>query len=100
MMTTYNQQAGSYNTSSTERLPRPSFVALVGGGLLAVLLVAATLPVLVTAGLWLLGLSLLLIGYAFLANRRAGTAVWDSAIIAQGLGLLGLGLLFGASIVG
>ena len=97
-MTTYNQQAGSYSTTSTPM--RPSLIALVGGGLLAVLLVAAALPLLVAAGLWLLGVALLLIGAAFITNRRAGTAVWDSAIAAQGLGLLGLALLFGASLFG
>jgi hypothetical protein len=95
-MTTYHQQAGSYSTTSGT--VRPSFVALVGGGVLAVLLIAAALPLLAAAGLWLLGVAALLIGAAFIANRRAETAVWDSAIAAQGLGLLGLALLFISSI--
>ena len=98
-MTTYDQQANSYNTSSIT-LPQPVVVAIGSGSLLALLLLLAALPLLVSAGLWLLGLALTLVGYAFISNRNAQTAVWDQAIIAQGLGLLGIGLLFGASLLG
>lgn len=98
-MTTYDQQATTPYSAANPG-SRLTLVALIAGGLLAVLLVAAALPLLVSAGLWLLGLALTLLGYAFASNRRAATAVWGSAIAAQGLGLLGIALLFGAALLG
>jgi hypothetical protein len=47
-----------------------------------------------------LGMGLALLGYAVVSVRRFQTAVWDTAIIGQGLGLLGMALLFGASLLG
>ncbi len=98
-MTTHIQQNDLYTTQANARMPRPSLVALVAGVFVAGLLLASSLPLLVAAGLWLLGMALALIGYALLSYRRFGTAVWDTAIIGQGLGLLGMALLFGASLL-
>lgn len=91
------QQTGSYAPLANTRPSRPFVVAAAGGGVLAVLLVWAALPLLASAGLWLLGVALLLLGHAFVANHGTAAASWGSAIAAQGLGLLGLGLLLAAS---
>lgn len=99
-MTTYYQQADSYQATSPRRVSPTGLVAFLGGGVLAVLLVLAALPLLVSAGLWLLGVALLLLGHAFVANRHTAVADWGGAILAQGLGLLGLAALFAASILG
>lgn len=99
-MTTYTQQAGSYHTSNPRRVSPAALLALLGGGALAALLYFAALPLLVSAGMWLLGLALLLLGHAFIANRRTAAAGWGSAIAAQGVGLLGLALLLGAAVLG
>ena len=99
-MTTHIQQNDFYRTNEELQLPRPSLVAGAAGIVLAGLLLFLSLPLLVAAGLWLLGMALALIGYALLAKRKFDTAVWETAIIGQGLGLLGMALLFGASLLG
>jgi hypothetical protein len=99
-MTTHIQQNDFYRTQEELQLPRPSLVALVVGIVLAGFLVFLSPPLLVAAGLWLLGMALTLIGYALAAKRKYDTAAWDTAIIGQGLGLLGMALLFSASLLG
>ena len=99
-MTTHIQQNELYAAQANMGLPRPSLVALIAGVFWAGLLVLITsLPLLVTAGLWMLGMGLALVGYALVSYRQFETAVWDTAIVGQGMGLLGLALLFGASIL-
>ena len=98
-MTTHIQQNDMYATQANIGLPRPSLVALIAGVFWAVLLVLTSLPLLVAGGLWLLGMGMALLGYAVVSYRRFETAVWDTAIIGQGLGLLGMALLFGASLL-
>jgi hypothetical protein len=44
-------------------------------------------------------MGLALVGYALVSYKQFETAVWDTAIIGQGMGLLGLAMLFGASIL-
>lgn len=99
-MTTHIQQNDLYTTQASIGLPRPSLIALIAGLFWAGLLVLAAPPLLVAAGLWLLGMGLALLGYAVVSIRRFQTAVWDTAIVGQGLGLLGMALLFGASLLG
>ena len=98
-MTTHIQPQNISTAQATGGLPRPSLVALIAGVFWAGLLLLTSLPLLVAAGLWLLGMGLALLGYALLSVRRFETAVWDTAIIGQGLGLLGMALLFGASLL-
>ena len=98
-MSTHIQQNELYATQATLELPRPSLVALIAGVFWAVLLILTSLPLLVAGGLWLLGMGMALLGYAVVSYRRFETAVWDTAIIGQGLGLLGMALLFGASLL-
>jgi hypothetical protein len=99
-MTTQIQQNTLYQGHVENELPRPSLVALFAGVALAGLLLATSLPLLVAGGVWLLGMGATLIGYALLSHRRYETAVWDTAIIGQGLGLLGMAILFGATLLG
>ena len=99
-MTTHIQQNDLLTTQENIGLPRPSLVALIAGVFwAAVLLFLMSLPLLVSAGLWLLGMGLALVGYALVSYKQFETAVWDTAIIGQGMGLLGLAMLFGASIL-
>jgi hypothetical protein len=98
-MTTHIRQNNLYQEHVENMLPRPSLVALFAGVVLAGLLLTMSLPLLVAGGLWMLGMAATLIGYALLSYRRYETAVWDTAIIGQGLGLLGTALLFGASLL-
>ncbi len=57
------------------------------------------LPLLVSAGLWLLGMALVFIGYAFVSYHRFAIPVWDTAIAGQIVGFVGIGLLLMASLV-
>ena len=98
-MTTHIQHNNPYQDRAENELPRPLLVALFAGVALAGLLLAMSLPLLVTGGLWMIGMAAALVGYALLSYRLYETAVWDTAIIGQGLGLLGMALLFGASLL-
>jgi hypothetical protein len=99
-MTTHIQPQNIATAQASIDLPRPSTIAVIAGLFWAALLVLISLPLLVAGGLWLLGMGLALLGYAVVSVRRFQTAVWDTAIIGQGLGLLGMALLFGASLLG
>ena len=99
-MTTQFHTDNSLAGETAVHLPRPALVAAAGGLLLAVLLWAFDLPLLAAGGLWLLGLAVALIGYALVVYRRFETAVWDTAIAGQALGMLGVTLLFAASLLG
>lgn len=88
--------------SATEyqvRQPRVTAVALSSALILAFPLVFLSLPLLVSAGLWLLGMALVLIGYAFISFHRFAIPVWDTAIAGQVVGFLGICLLFLASFI-
>ena len=99
-MTTHIQQNDLLTANENTGLPRPSLVALIAAVFWAgILLFVASFPLLVSAGLWLLGMGLALLGYALVSYKQFETAVWDTAIIGQGMGLLGLAMLFGASIL-
>jgi hypothetical protein len=99
-MTTHVQQNDLLVAQENMGLPRPSVVALIAGILWAGMLIfLMSLPLLVSAGLWMLGMGLVLVGYALVSYKQFETAVWDTAIIGQGMGLLGLAMLFGASIL-
>jgi hypothetical protein len=99
-MTTHIQPQNIATTQASIGLPRPSTIAVIAGLFWAALFALMSLPLLVAGGLWLLGMGLALLGYAVVSVRRFETAVWDTAIIGQGLGLLGMALLFGASLLG
>ena len=87
-------------TNETEaRPPRTSIMALAAGFVLALFLVLMQFPLLVSAGLWLLGLALFFIAYAFIARRRFQVSKWETAIAGQALGLIGLVILLFATIL-
>jgi hypothetical protein len=99
-MTTHIQQHDLLTAHENIGLPRPSLLALIAGIFWAgLLLFVMSLPLLVSVGLWMLGMGVALVGYALVSYRQFEKAVWDTAIIGQGMGLLGLALLFGASIL-
>jgi hypothetical protein len=98
-MTAHIQHNESLSVQENIGLPRPVPVALIAAVLWFGLIFLASLPLLVSAGLWMLGMGLVLVAYALVSYRQFETAVWDTAIIGQGMGLLGLALLFGASIL-
>jgi hypothetical protein len=99
-MTVHIQHNESLSAQENMGLPRPTVVALIAGIFWAGLLVfLVSLPLLVSAGLWMLGMGLALVAYALVSYKQFETAVWDTAIIGQGMGLLGLALLFGASVL-
>ncbi len=81
------------------RQPRVVPVALSSALILAFLLVFLGLPLLVSAGLWLLGMALVLIGYAFISYHRFAIPVWDTAIAGQVVGFFGITLLFLANFI-
>ena len=81
------------------RQPRVVPVALSSALILAISLIFLGMPLLVSAGLWLLGMALALIGYAFISNYRFAIPVWDTAIAGQVAGFLGIGLLFLATVI-
>jgi len=78
--------------------PRTSIVTMAVGFILALFLVLAQFPLLVSAGLWLLGLALFFIAYAFIARRFFKTSKWETAIAGQALGVVGLITLLMAAI--
>ena len=81
------------------RQPRVTAVALSTAVILAITLIFFGLPLLVSVGLWLLGIALVLIAYAFISNYRFAIPVWDTAIAGQIAGFLGIGLLFLANFI-
>lgn len=98
-MTTHVQHNQLVPNQAEMNLPRPSMVAAIAGAVLAGLLFLSSLPLLAAGGLWLLGLALVLIAYTFAANRQVETPEWGMALVGQGLGLLGMALLLGASLL-
>ena len=81
------------------RQPRVTAVAVSFGLIFAFVLFFLGQTMLVSAGLWLLGMAVVLIGYAFISNYRFAIPVWDTAIAGQIVGFLGIGMLFFASIL-
>jgi len=57
------------------------------------------MPLLVSAGLWFLGMALVLISYAFISYHRFAIPVWDTAIAGQITGFIGIGILFLAALI-
>ena len=81
------------------REPRVTAVAVSTGMIFIFLLYVLGQPLLISAGLWLLGMAVVLISYAFISNYRFAVPVWDTAIAGQIIGFLGIGMLFFASIL-
>lgn len=81
------------------RQPRVTAVAVSFGLIIALALFFFGQSLLISTGLWLLGMALVLIGYAFVSNYRFAIPVWDTAIAGQIIGFLGIGTLFLASIL-
>lgn len=85
-------------TNETEaQPPRTAVMALAAGFVLALFLVLMQFPLLVSAGLWLLGLALFFIAYAFIVRRFYQVSIWETAIAGQALGLIGLIILLFAA---
>jgi hypothetical protein len=87
--------AARYQTRQPRALP----VAFSSALILVVALIVAGLPLLVSAGLWLLGMALVLITYAFVSHHRFAIPLWDTAIVGQIAGFSGILLLFLAAII-
>jgi hypothetical protein len=87
------------NAQYKAREPRVTAVAVSSGIVLAFILFFAGFPLLVSAGLFLLGMALVFIAYAFVSFHRFAIPVWETALAGQAAGFVGLGLLFFASVV-
>ena len=95
------------HTQSTERIyaryqarePRVTPVAIASGVLIAFIMLLAGYPLLVSSGMWFLGMALVFILYAFVTYHRFAVPVWETALAGQVMGFAGLGLLFLASFV-
>lgn len=98
-MSAHIQQNELTSAQYQVRYPRVTPVALSSALILAIALIFFGLPLLVSAGIWLLGLALVLIAYAFVSNYRFAIPVWDTAIAGQIIGFLGMGLLFLANFI-
>lgn len=98
-MSIHIQQNNILSAESQVRLPRVFPVAFSSALILAFPLFFFQLPWLVSVGLWLLGMALVLILYAFVSYHRFAIPVWDTAIVGQVAGLLGTGLLLVASFI-
>jgi hypothetical protein len=86
-------------TQYQSRQPRVTAVAFAFAVILAISLLFLSMPLLISAGLWLLGMALVLIAYAFISNYRFAIPVWDTAIAGQIAGFLGISLLFLANFI-
>jgi len=86
-------------TQYQSRQPRVTAVALSSALILAFLLIFLSMPLLVSAGLWFLGMALVLISYAFISYHRFAIPVWDTAIAGQITGFIGIGILFLAALI-
>lgn len=93
------QQAELIAANYEVRQPRVTAVAVSSGLILAFILFFLGHPLLVSGGLWMLGMAVVLIVYAFVSHHRFAIPVWDTAIAGQFMGLLGIGLLFLGTIV-
>jgi len=98
-MSVHIHQDECLTTQYHVRQPRVTGVAVSSAMILAFLLVFLGLPLPVSAGLWLLGMALVLIGYALISFHRFAIPVWDTAIAGQIAGFLGVGLLFLAAFI-
>lgn len=81
------------------RQPRVTAVAVASGLIFAFILIIASYPLLVSAGLWLLGMALVFIVFAFVSFHRYAVPVWETALAGQVIGMAGIGLLLLASFV-
>lgn len=81
---------------------RATAVTLVSGLLLGALfnLLWPHFPLLARVGLWPLGLGVVCVGRVLGQLSRGSAPAWGLAIAGQALGLLGLGLLFLAQLLG
>jgi hypothetical protein len=98
-MSAHIHQDDFITTQYQSRQPRVMAVALSSGLIFAFLLVFLSMPLLVSAGLWLLGMALVLISYAFISFHRFAIPVWDTAIVGQIVGFIGITVLFLAAVI-
>jgi hypothetical protein len=98
-MSAHIQQNDQYAAQYQTRQPRVTPVALSSALIFAIALIFFGMPLLVSGGLWLLGMALVLITYAFISYHRFAIPVWDTAIAGQVVGFFGISLLLLASFV-
>ncbi len=98
-MSAHIQQDDFITTQYRSHYPRVTGVALSSAVILAFLLIYLAMPLLVSAGFWLLGMAIVLIAYAFISYHRFAIPVWDTAIVGQVVGLFGITLLFLANFI-
>lgn len=99
IMSAHIHQDDFITTQYKNRQPRVTGVAISFALILAISLIFLGMPLLVSAGLWFLGMALALIVYAFISNYRFAIPVWDTAIAGQVAGFIGIGLLFLAAVI-
>jgi len=98
-MSAHIQQNDQFAAQYQTRQPRVTAVALSSALIFAIVLIFFGMPLLVSGGLWLLGMALVLIAYAFISYHRFAIPVWDTAIVGQIAGFLGIGLLLLANFI-
>lgn len=81
------------------RQPRVTAVAISCAIIFTFILFFLGQTLLVSSALWLLGMAIVLIGYAFISHHRLAIPAWDTAIVGQVMGIVGVGLLFLGALV-
>lgn len=94
---TFSANSYSENRSQNTTTAVALLAGLVLGGMFTFLW--HSLPLLAVIGMWPLGLAIGFIGVAIISNRRRDEAEWGMALIGQALGVLGIALIFLASII-
>lgn len=99
MMSAHIQQTELISARYQTRYPRVTPIAFSFGVIITIALLSLGMPFLVSASLWLMGMALVLIAYAFVSNYRFAIPAWDTAIAGQIIGFLGMGLLLLANLI-
>lgn len=98
-MTANTFQANTYSEDRTQN--STTAVALLAGlGLGGVFtFLWNSLPLLAVIGMWPLGLAISFIGVTIISNRRRDEPEWGMALAGQALGVIGIALIFLASVM-
>ena len=84
--------------SSAPLFSSGKFAIIVAATALGAVVVFLSLPLLVSVGVWFLGMAVTLIAGAFIRNIGREETDWLPALIGQALGVLGLALLVFSSL--
>lgn len=96
-----NAATNVHQNLSRLNVPRVTAVFMLFGFLVGAAAVAVSqAPLLGGLGIWLLSLGGALIASAFVSHYRYGESIWGWALAGQFVGVLGVALLFAASLFG